>query len=101
MEKIAGGRIAYVRLFSVIAFLILIIACINFMNLATAKTTARIREAGIRKLVGARRGSLIIRYITESTFIALLSLLDVGYNYSNSITAAVQAYHAKRASSFF
>ena len=72
--KIAGGRIAYVRLFSVIAFLILIIACINFMNLATAKTTARIREAGIRKLVGARRGSLIIRYITESTFIALLSL---------------------------
>ena len=72
--KVAGGRIAYVRLFSVIAFLILIIACINFMNLATAKTTARIREAGIRKLVGARRGSLIIRYITESTFIALLSL---------------------------
>jgi len=72
--KIAGGRIAYVRLFSVIAILILIIACINFMNLATAKATARIRESGIRKLVGAQRGSLIFRYIIESTFMAFLSL---------------------------
>jgi ABC-type antimicrobial peptide transport system permease subunit len=53
--KVAGGRIAYVSALLCYCYFILIIACINFMNLATAKTTARIREAGIRKLVGARR----------------------------------------------
>lgn len=72
--KIAGGRITYVRLFTVIAILILIIACINFMNLATARATASIRESGIRKLVGASRGSLILRHIGESTFMAFLAL---------------------------
>ncbi|HTE34331.1 MAG TPA: ABC transporter permease, partial [Chryseolinea sp.] len=72
--KIAGGRIAYVQLFTLIAIIILVIASINFMNLATAKATARIREAGIRKLVGAHRGSLISRYIAESTFMAFLAL---------------------------
>jgi len=72
--KISGGRIAYVRLFTLIAIIILVIASINFMNLATAKATARIREAGIRKLVGAHRGSLIGRYIGESAFMAFLAL---------------------------
>ncbi|MBL7698624.1 MAG: ABC transporter permease [Chitinophagaceae bacterium] len=72
--KIAGGRISYVRLFTVIAIIILIIACINFMNLATAKATISIRESGIRKLVGATRGSLILRHIGESTFMAFLAL---------------------------
>lgn len=72
--KIAGGRISYVRLFTVIAIIILIIACINFMNLATAKETISIRESGIRKLVGASRGSLILRQIGESTFMAFLAL---------------------------
>lgn len=72
--KIAGGRIAYVRLFTLIAIIILVIASINFMNLATAKAASRIREAGIRKLVGAHRGLLISRYIGESTFMAFLAL---------------------------
>jgi len=73
--KIAGGRIAYVRLFSIIAIIILVIACINFMSLATAKSSARIKEAGIRKLIGANRGSLILRYFGESSFMAFLSLV--------------------------
>lgn len=73
--KISGGRISYVRLFSIIALIIMIIACINFMNLATAKSAARIKEAGIRKMVGANRMHLIFRYFGESTFMSVLSLL--------------------------
>ncbi len=71
----AGGRIEYVRLFSVIAVFILLIACINFMNLSTARATRRIKEVGIKKAVGARRGSLVVQYLGESTLMALLSLL--------------------------
>ncbi|MBS1597378.1 MAG: ABC transporter permease [Bacteroidetes bacterium] len=71
----SGGRIEYVRLFSVIAIFILIIACINFMNLSTAKATRRMKEVGIRKVVGAQRGSLILQYISESMTMAFLSLI--------------------------
>jgi putative ABC transport system permease protein len=73
--KISGGRISFVRLFSIIAIIIMIIACINFMNLATAKSASRIKEAGIRKMVGADRGQLILRYFAESTFMSVLSLV--------------------------
>jgi ABC-type antimicrobial peptide transport system permease subunit len=72
--KIAGGRIQYVRLFSIIAVFIIVIACINFMNLATARANAKMKEVSIRKIIGARRGSLILQYIAEATFMALLSL---------------------------
>jgi len=71
----AGGRIAYVKLFSVIAVFILLIACINFMNLSTAKAIKRIKETGIQKIIGATRGSLIIQYISESLLMAFFSLL--------------------------
>ena len=70
-----GGRIQYVRLFSLVAAFILLIACINFMNLSTARAAGRIREVGIRKVVGARRGSLMLQYLGESTLMAFLSLL--------------------------
>ena len=70
----AGGRIEYVRLFSVIAFFILIIACINFMNLSTAKATRRIKEVGIKKAMGAPRVTLILQYIGESVLISFISL---------------------------
>ncbi|MBD0295600.1 MAG: ABC transporter permease [Flavisolibacter sp.] len=73
--KVAGGRIEYVRLFSVIAVFILLIACINFMNLSTAKAAKRIKEAGIQKVLGARRGSLILQYTGESLLMAFFSLL--------------------------
>ncbi len=55
---IDGGRIEYVRLFSIIAIFILLIACINFMNLATARSAKRAKEVGIRKVVGALRSSI-------------------------------------------
>ena len=71
----AGGRIEYVRLFSVIAVFILIIACINFMNLSTAKASRRLKEVGIKKAVGAGRSALVFQYLGESTLMAMLSLV--------------------------
>ncbi len=71
----AGGRIIYVKLFSFIAIFILIIACINFMNLSTAKASRRMKEVGIRKVVGAGRGSLIMQYLSESLLMTFLSLI--------------------------
>lgn len=71
----AGGRISYVRLLSMIALFILIIACINFMNLSTAKASRRIKEVGIKKVVGARRGALIFQYLGESMLLTSLSLI--------------------------
>ena len=73
--KQAGGRIAYVKLFSLIAVFILLIACINFMNLSTAKATRRMKEVGIKKAVGASRLSLILQYLGESVLMAFLSLI--------------------------
>ncbi|WP_128545996.1 ABC transporter permease [Larkinella soli] len=70
-----GGRIEYVRLFSVVAVFILIIACINFMNLATARSAKRAKEVGIRKVVGAEKGYLIGQFIGEAVLTALLALM--------------------------
>lgn len=72
---LAGGRITYVKLFSVIAVFILIIACINFMNLSTAKASRRIKEVGIKKAVGAGRRMLIFHYLGESLLLSFVSLL--------------------------
>ncbi|MBS1597377.1 MAG: ABC transporter permease [Bacteroidetes bacterium] len=69
-----GGRIAYVRLFSIIALFILIVACINFMNLSTAKAAKRMKEVGIKKVMGATRSSLIFHYLGESVLMSFLSL---------------------------
>lgn len=69
------GRIEYVRLFSGIALFILLIACINFMNLATARSVRRAKEVGLRKVVGAERWSLIGQFFGESVIFALLALL--------------------------
>ncbi|WP_439584620.1 ABC transporter permease [Dyadobacter bucti] len=71
----SGGRIAYVKLFSIIAVFILMIACINFMNLSTAKASGRMKEVGIKKVVGAYRSSLVFQYLSESVLMAFLSLL--------------------------
>ncbi|MEX2235404.1 MAG: ABC transporter permease [Cyclobacteriaceae bacterium] len=72
---LAGGRIEYVRLFSIIAIFILLIACINFMNLSTARASRRLKEVGVKKAIGARQGTLIIQYLSESTVMAFVSLL--------------------------
>lgn len=73
--KASGGRIEYVRLFSLIAIFILVIACINFMNLSTAKASGRIKETGIKKVVGARRLSLIVQYMSESIVLSFFALI--------------------------
>jgi putative ABC transport system permease protein len=69
-----GGQIKFVRLFSLIASIILLIACINFMNLATARAGQRAREVGVRKTLGALRGSLVSRFIAESLLLSFLSV---------------------------
>src|SRR5690606_20966744 len=73
--KQAGGRIEYVQLFSVIAVFILFIACINFMNLSTARASRKAKEVGIKKAIGAQRSSLIFQYLTESLATTILSML--------------------------
>ncbi|HZY82291.1 MAG TPA: ABC transporter permease [Cyclobacteriaceae bacterium] len=73
--KQEGGRIWYVKLFSLIAIFILVIACINFMNLSTARATRKSKEVGIKKSVGAGRQSLIWQYMSESIITTILSLL--------------------------
>lgn len=71
--KQAGGRIEMVRAFLLIAIFILVIACINFMNLSTARSERRAKEVGIRKTVGALKQSLIIQFLMESVMLALIS----------------------------
>jgi len=70
-----GGRIEYVHLFSIIAIFILLIACINFMNLTTARSVKRAREIGVRKVVGALRSSLIWQFISESVIVTALAVI--------------------------
>jgi hypothetical protein len=73
--NISGGRIQYVQLFSIVAIFILLIACINFMNLTTARSVKRAKEIGVRKVVGAVRSSLIRQFIGEALLIVLLSVI--------------------------
>lgn len=75
-----GGRIDYVRIFSVVAIFTLLLACINFMNLATARSSRRAREIGVRKVVGAPRRALVMQFIAESlgmTFVSFILALGV------------------------
>jgi len=70
-----GGKMAYVRMFSLIAIFILIIACINFMNLSTANAAGRMKEVGIRKAIGASRARLIRQFLGESLLLSCMALL--------------------------
>ncbi|MEJ8803175.1 ABC transporter permease [Pontibacter sp. H249] len=72
--KTESGLIIYVRLFSVVAVFILLIACINFMNLATARSVKRAKEVGVRKVIGADKSMLVGQFMLESVLIALLAL---------------------------
>lgn len=67
------GRITYVRLFSVVALFILLIACVNFMNLYTARASVKMKEIGVKKTLGARRRSLAIQFLTESSITTFIS----------------------------
>jgi len=70
-----NGSIQYVYIFSFIALFILLIACVNFMNLTTARSANRALEVGIRKVLGSERKNLIIQFLTESTLLAYLSII--------------------------
>lgn len=69
-----GGRIEYVRIFTGVAIFILLIACINFMNLATARSLKRAKEVGVRKVVGSTRTHLIAQFFGESILLSFLAL---------------------------
>ncbi len=73
--KPQGGRIEYVRIFSGVAIFILIIACINFMNLATARSVKRAKEVGVRKVVGSSRTYLVGQFLGESILLSFLGLV--------------------------
>ncbi|MBI1768261.1 MAG: ABC transporter permease [Bacteroidetes bacterium] len=92
--KLTGGKIETVRLFSVIAGLIILIACINFMNLSTARSEKRAREVGVRKIVGAYKSSLITQFISESillvtiAFVVALALVQLSLGLFTQIVGA-------------
>jgi ABC-type antimicrobial peptide transport system permease subunit len=93
--KASGGFIDYVRMFGIIGALVLLIACINFVNLSTARSEKRAREVGVRKAIGSLRRDLIFQFLTESvllTFIAfLLSVVFVqlALPYFNTLTGSL------------
>ncbi len=74
-ELSPGGNIQYVYIFSAVALFILVIACINFMNLTTARSANRAREVGIRKVLGTEKRNLVYQFLFESTLMVLLSLV--------------------------
>lgn len=71
----SGGRIDNIRLFLIVALLILLIACINFVNLTTARATRRAREVGVRKAIGASKVSLLRQFLSESVLFSFLALI--------------------------
>lgn len=74
-EITPSGNIQYVYIFSAVALFILILACINFMNLSTARSTKRAKEVGIRKVLGTERTTLIGQFLVESTITAAIALI--------------------------
>lgn len=74
-EAEAGGDISYIYIFASVAAFMLLIACINYMNLATARSVNRAREVGVRKVMGSQRRQLIAQFITESVVIALIAMV--------------------------
>jgi ABC-type antimicrobial peptide transport system permease subunit len=73
--KNVGGAIKYVRIFGIIGLFVLLLACINFMNLSTARSQKRAKEVGIRKAVGSVRKQLILQFLAESVMTACIALL--------------------------
>jgi putative ABC transport system permease protein len=74
-ELTENGNIEYVYIFSIIAIFILLIACVNFMNLSTARSSNRAKEVGVRKVLGSPRKHLIAQFLTESMLVTLLSTI--------------------------
>jgi len=85
-----GGFIKYVRMFGILGLVVLLIACINFMNLSTARSEKRAKEVGIRKVVGSNRKQLIRQFLSESMFFSVLA-----FGFALSIVALVLPYFNK------
>ena len=91
--KASGGRIQFVRLFAIIGAFVLLLACINFMNLSTARSEKRAKEVGIRKTVGSLKKQLIAQFLGESVLVTLLSfvfaiiLVEATLPFFNSLAA--------------
>jgi ABC-type antimicrobial peptide transport system permease subunit len=90
--KNTGGFIKYVRMFGILGFVVLLIACINFMNLSTARSEKRAKEVGVRKAIGSGRKELIRQFLSESlltavlAFVLALLLVAVALPYFNTLT---------------
>ncbi len=95
-----GGFIDYVRMFSLIGILVLLIACINFMNLSTARSEKRAREVGVRKAMGSQRNHLIFQFLTESivitfmAFVLALLMVQLAIPAFNNLTGPFSGYIA-------
>jgi putative ABC transport system permease protein len=74
-EAEAGGDISYIYIFGAVAAFMLIIACINYMNLATARSTSRAKEVGLRKVMGSQRYQIMLQFLAESIIVAFVSLV--------------------------
>jgi len=89
--KSVGGKIEQLKIFLLLAFCILLIACVNFMNLSTARSERRAKEVGIRKAIGSTRKSLIGQFLLESVFVTILAgvfafiLVEVSLPYFNNL----------------
>lgn len=80
--KNVGGQIEYVKLFTIIAIIILLIACVNFMNLSTARSEKRAKEVGIRKTLGSAKAQLMLQFFTESMILTFAAfILSIGAVY--------------------
>jgi len=101
----SGGLIDYIKMFSAIGFLVLLIACINFMNLSTARSEKRAREVGIRKAIGSQRKDLIFQFLTESVLMAfiagIISLLMVQLVLPAFNTLTKTSIHIPYSNTFF
>jgi len=73
--KAVGGFLEYVRIFAIIGVLVLLIACINFINLTTARSEKRAKEVGIRKAIGSRKTQLVFQFLTESILLTFISFI--------------------------
>ena len=78
--RMEGGQIMYVKIFTIIAFIILLLACVNFMNLSTATATQRLKEIGVRKSIGADRWMLFRQFLMESILLSTIAgIISIGF----------------------
>ncbi len=91
-----GGAIRYVRMFAIIGLFVLLLACINFMNLSTARSEKRAKEVGIRKAIGSLRSQLIKQFFSESLLMAMFAFVCCHHNCANQYCRSLMMFQAKQ-----